>query len=86
MTPSIIKHDRVRIDAGAPVAAFEPAPEPCAGRSVPKGVRLLERDGRVHAIELTCACGDVSVVELDYGAPRTQPGTKQSPERAEETR
>jgi hypothetical protein len=58
MTTSIIKHDRVRLDvAGA--ACNEPngtAPTAQARQRVPKGVRLLERDGRVHSIELTCAC------------------------------
>ncbi len=29
-------------------------------------MRLLELAGRVHALELVCSCGEVTVVELDY--------------------
>jgi hypothetical protein len=35
--------------------------EPCA-----PGVRLLSSDGLVHALEITCSCGEVALVELDY--------------------
>jgi hypothetical protein len=45
---------------------------------VPKGVRLLERDGRVHSIELTCACGEVSVIELEYAAAQPTGTTKET--------
>lgn len=31
-----------------------------------KSVRLLEEAGRVHALEFTCSCGDVTAVELVY--------------------
>ena len=31
-----------------------------------KAVRLLEEEGRVTAIEFTCSCGEVTVVELFY--------------------
>jgi hypothetical protein len=31
-----------------------------------KAVRLLQDDGRVHAIEFTCACGEVTCIELAY--------------------
>lgn len=89
MTPSIIKHDRVRLDAadaahGEPSAATQAASAAPARHRLPKGVRLLERDGRVHAIELVCSCGETSVIELDYAAART--GTTQGPSRPEETR
>ena len=30
------------------------------------GVRLVRLDGRVSAIEVTCRCGEVSVLELEY--------------------
>jgi hypothetical protein len=80
MTTSIIKHDRVRLDvAGA--ACNEPngtAPTAQARQRVPKGVRLLERDGRVHSIELTCACGEVSVIELEYAAAQPTGTTKET--------
>jgi hypothetical protein len=86
MTPSIIKHDRVRIDDGGAPPAGPPGQAAALARPrTPKGVRLLERDGRVHAIELVCTCGEVSVIELDYGdAPAAQ--RQAGPHRAEETR
>ena len=31
-----------------------------------QGVRLLSSGGLVHAIEITCSCGEVALVELDY--------------------
>jgi hypothetical protein len=27
---------------------------------------VVRLDGRVHAIELTCRCGEVSVIEIEY--------------------
>jgi len=36
---------------------------PCSGE---KAVRLLKEGGRVRAIEFTCSCGEVTVVELQY--------------------
>jgi hypothetical protein len=63
--PSIIKRTRVHV---GPVAAAGAAGAPCARAE--KRVRLLEHEGVVRAIELTCSCGEVSVVELDYDRPR----------------
>jgi hypothetical protein len=38
-----------------------------SARSVPTpGVRLVHVDGQVQAVEVTCRCGDVSVIELEY--------------------
>jgi len=59
---SIIKSGSVR--------KLEPGtPQPAGPRRVPacrKSVRLLEVEQVVRAIEFTCSCGEVSVVELDF--------------------
>lgn len=89
MNPTIIKRDRVQVAAnpvpvGAKAHASHAAAHGAAGAHAgdAKSVRLLEHDGRVRAIELTCSCGEVTVIELDYPAaagpqspkPGTQPG------------
>ena len=33
---------------------------------VRKGVRPIHVDGRLQAIEVTCACGEVMVIEIEY--------------------
>ena len=30
------------------------------------GVRLVHVDGRVQAVEVTCRCGDVAVLDIEY--------------------
>lgn len=77
----IIKRRRVRVapEAARPIGAAGRAEGACR---VEKGVRLLEADGRVHAIELTCSCGEVSVVELDYAAPARAAAPAQTPDAA----
>ena len=68
MTQPIIKSARVQLTAGetrkvAPVRLAESA-DACAPGE--KAVRLLEDQGRVIGIELTCSCGEVTAVELLY--------------------
>lgn len=59
---SIIKHHAVRLDPDeAPASALPQRP-----RAGQKRVELLRVDGRVRALEITCACGEKTVVELDY--------------------
>ena len=62
---SVIKRDHVRLDgheAGPELAAAAaPQPAPCAARA---RVRLLRLDEHAQAIEFTCACGEVSLIEL----------------------
>ncbi|MCK6445378.1 MAG: hypothetical protein L6Q99_03215 [Planctomycetes bacterium] len=68
---SIIKHHAVRLDVepghdaptgpAAAVAAKARAP-----RHGQKKVELVRADGKVRALEITCACGEKTVVELDY--------------------
>ena len=65
MQHSIIKKELVRLaEAGAPPT---PARAP-ATRSArhPKTVQLVRVAGRVRAVELTCSCGERSVIELEY--------------------
>jgi len=39
-----------------------------AARACDKAVELLRHDGHVHALQITCSCGDKTVVELRYPA------------------
>jgi hypothetical protein len=63
MQHSIIKKELVRLaEAGAPT------PQQAAARPArhAKGVQLLRVGGRVRALELSCSCGERSVIELEY--------------------
>ena len=65
MQHSIIKKELVRLaQAGAPPATAR-ATAPRAARHH-KSVQLLRVGSRVRALELTCSCGETSVVELEY--------------------
>lgn len=61
MIQSVIKKDSVRL-SGDPAAR----PHVAASESHSKGVRLVRVEHVVRLLELTCSCGEVSVVELDY--------------------
>jgi hypothetical protein len=70
MSLPIIKREHVQVSAAPAQAPLSVAKllqgeggELCAGE---KGVRLLHEGEDVRAIEFTCACGDVTVVELQY--------------------
>jgi hypothetical protein len=57
-----------------------PASKATAERRAPaRAVRLLRLDGRVYAIEFTCACGQVSVLELEYGERAPGPELESPP-------
>lgn len=57
----IIKKERVRVaPEGSPAQRR---------RGHAKVVNLLRLEGRVHAIEFVCSCGETSVIELEYGEP-----------------
>lgn len=71
MNPAIIKRTRVQLDAQPARPSAAAGASTAAASHSDKSVRLLEHEGRVRAIELTCSCGDVSVIELDY--PDTSP-------------
>jgi hypothetical protein len=57
MQPIIIKNRNVRIERTAAKCDSE------------KSVQLLEDRGAVRAIEIRCACGDTTIIELDYDSP-----------------
>ena len=67
---AVIKSSRVRV--GAPTSAKSadgttPAARRPQGRAkCTKQVRPLELDGRLHAIEVRCSCGEITTIELDY--------------------
>jgi hypothetical protein len=66
---AIIKSSNVRLDdsdpSGSPAPAV-PNARPAAGGAHEKRVELLRVGERVHALELTCSCGEITVIELDY--------------------
>ncbi len=70
MSQPIIKRDRVQLHASPqPASAKSVSLLGGAGEGAPHGqkaVRLLEEGGRVRAIEFTCACGEITAVELLY--------------------
>ena len=57
---SIIKSQSVRSVDPVPGSVTPRAPRHA------KRVELLSIEGRVQAVELTCSCGEVSLIELDY--------------------
>ena len=69
----IIKHDRVRVgDAQGDLPAALPARPGGAGGSksgarCKPSVQLLREKDVVHAIEVRCSCGEVTVIEFEYG-------------------
>lgn len=64
---TIIKKTAVRMDA-SPVRR---APRPGTGDAVcaEKSVELAHEGELVRAIQVTCSCGEVTVIELDYPEP-----------------
>ena len=76
MPQPIIKRNRVltnpsecRSGSSAVRVLQDQSPAPCPGE---KAVRLLDEDGRARAIEFTCSCGEVTVVELLYSSDGTE--------------
>lgn len=57
----IIKNDRVQLVAEAGAAVQHE-----------KALRVVEEDGVARAFELTCSCGDVTVIELEYSSPEAE--------------
>jgi hypothetical protein len=60
----VIKRDQVRVDgedarSGAPASASAPPAAP-----VPRA-RLVRVDEHTQAIEFTCPCGEVSLIEIE---------------------
>jgi len=67
----IIKRDRVRMTSAERPHERNRARVDGA-RASEKSVRLLEEQGQVRAIELTCDCGEVTVIELHYPDPAAE--------------
>ena len=66
---SIIKNHLVRLDvtaSGSAPARTRPSCRPA------KEVRLLRVDGVVRAIELSCSCGETTVLQLEFEPKETQ--------------
>jgi hypothetical protein len=86
MQPTILKRGQVRVEKLAtPVLG---SAEPSRGSAKPveeptpsceKAVRLLTRGDVVQAIEVSCSCGEVTVVELEYPEPTAFADTSQEP-------
>ncbi len=75
---SIIKRRDVREttnsqEAGSPHQAL-PA-QAAHRRGHEKRVQLLRLDGVVHALELACSCGEVTLIEFEYPHPPESPST-----------
>ena len=62
MNPTIIKKDDVRL--AEPVSLCDPSAPSTSCAT--EGVKVIETGGRVQAIEVTCACGETTVIELEY--------------------
>jgi hypothetical protein len=70
MSQPIIKRKRVHVDSSGvqggssaiQVLSGDDA-APCPGK---KAVRLLNDGSCVRAIEVTCSCGEMTIVELSY--------------------
>lgn len=69
---SIIKHELVRVEAPAATQA-DPAGRERKECTTEPTARVVELEGRAHAIEVTCGCGEVIVLELDYGEGNQNP-------------
>ena len=70
MNHGIIKKDRVVLTGSAPGNSGAAAPgqtrQICA-----KSARPLMHEGRVRAIEITCSCGEKTLVELELEEKNT---------------
>lgn len=78
---SVIKRERVRLEAPQPNAGAgsgEASHASTAGRESRDApgatqLELIEADGRVRAIQVTCGCGEVALIELEYEPVREPP-------------
>ena len=72
---SIIKHGRVHVDesqADVPSALPTRAGAAAGAKSsarCKKSIQLLREKDVVHAVEVRCSCGEITVVEFGYGPP-----------------
>ncbi|HED66832.1 MAG TPA: hypothetical protein ENJ09_14905 [Planctomycetes bacterium] len=75
---TVIKKHFVHIEEGGTVAPQPLGPAELVAEPSPlgPGIRVIELDGVVKAIEVTCSCGEVSVIELDPAQPTTAPDAR----------
>ncbi len=60
----VIKRDQVRVDGHVPQASARGDGAAAAPASHAPRVRLLRLDEASQAIEFTCSCGEVSLIEI----------------------
>ena len=53
---AVVRTEHSDVQPAAPAARSKTAP----------GVRVVRVDGRVQALEVTCRCGEVAVVDIEY--------------------
>jgi hypothetical protein len=63
---SILKRDQVKLDESATRRPARASNAPGGERNCASGAsaRLVRLDERTQAIEFTCACGEVSLIEI----------------------
>lgn len=64
MNPTIIKKEDARLEESASLSDPSTSCETA-------GVKVHETGGRVQAIEVTCACGETTVIQLEYPSTET---------------
>lgn len=62
---TIVKKQFVQVDGGA-VGSAPQVDRRTPAKRCEKSVRPLEEGGVVRAIEITCSCGETTLVELQY--------------------
>ncbi len=62
----VIKRERVQVGEVHRIRTNDHGQQSAAHTPSGPGVRPVRVDGRVHAIEFTCRCGTVSIVEIEY--------------------
>lgn len=62
-TRGIVKRQHVRLE---PQTAASARPEATAAERTTPAVRLLRLDDGTQALEVTCSCGDVALIEIEY--------------------
>ena len=67
--PTVVKKHFVQVDGRGPL----PGRGTHAQRACRKDVRLVVLDGTVRGIELTCSCGETTLIELEFPAKSDTP-------------
>lgn len=71
--PTILKRDQVRIEPVTTPDLTVEGPDmtvmpalPSGATACEKAIRLLEEAGQIRALEVTCSCGEQTVIALEY--------------------